>query len=201
MHFDDDPEYKTRDILYVKGKFAKMKQPLHIFVNHWPSRRGGVEASEPRRMRAALVLRAVCDSLRGAEQDPKILIMGDFNDEPHNRSVVEILGAGSLDSGAQSSTSTLLNLMAAAAASGQGSYNYQGNWNMIDQFIASPRLAGLQPCRRCWVVRDAEPFREEWMMYQSERFGAQPSRTYGGPNYYGGFSDHLPIRLKLVRLR
>jgi predicted extracellular nuclease len=197
VHFPDDSAYTSRDILYVKGKLAGVKEPLHVFVNHWPSRRGGQEASEHRRVRAALALRPVVDSLRGAEKQPLVLITGDFNDEPHNRSIRDVLGAHP-EPGSRGAN--LHNLTGPAAAAGQGSYNYQGNWNMIDQVIVSTALAQTD-CRRCWVVRDAGPFREDWMMFASDRYGMMPSRTYGGPNYYGGFSDHLPLRMMLAKQR
>ncbi len=199
LNFPDDSAYTSRDILHVTGKLKGVKQPLHVFVNHWPSRTGGEKESEGRRIVAATALRAAVDSLRVAEQNPLILAMGDFNDEPDNRSLGDVLGAATefsnLNNPAQNGA--LMNLMGPADSRGEGSYNYQGNWNMIDQFVVSSALVPSTHCPRCCVAQDAAPFREEWMMYKSERYGPQPNRTYGGPNYYGGYSDHLPIRLTL----
>ncbi|MEM6965658.1 MAG: endonuclease, partial [Bacteroidota bacterium] len=77
---------------------------------------------------------------------------------------------------------------------GEGTYNYRGNWNMLDQIIVSGAL--LLPDSKIEVGK-LGIFREEWMMYKSDRNGWTPNRTYGGPNYYGGFSDHLPVYLEM----
>jgi predicted extracellular nuclease len=200
LHFDQDTSYKSRDILYVTGKLRGQRQLLHIFVNHWPSRRGGEAESSANRAVAAMALRKVVDSLRTAENNPLILIMGDFNDEPANQSLAEVLGArqAPLASDGLAPAGDLFNLMGPADARGEGSYNYQGNWNMLDQFVVSAALLPELPCKRCLAVQDGATFQQEWMMFVSERYGATPSRTYGGPNYYGGISDHLPIRLTLL---
>ena len=81
IHFPDNPESKTRDILYVKGILNKT-DTIHFFVNHWPSRYGGYEDSKPRRMCVASVLRSKVDSILSVNHHPNIIIMGDFNDEP-----------------------------------------------------------------------------------------------------------------------
>ena len=183
--------YTSRDILHVEGYFEGMENKLHLFVNHWPSRRGGLEVSEPRRFVAARALRQRIDSLAQAEAWPAVLAMGDFNDEPVNRSMAEVLGA-SPDPNAWG----LVNLFGGADAAGEGTYNFRGNWNMLDQFVASPTLTAEGAAWRC---TDARTFRADWLMYESERYGPTPSRTYGGPNYYGGASDHLPIVVTLRR--
>lgn len=199
LNFPLDTSYKSRDVLYISGRLRGQREPLHIFVNHWPSRRGGEAESSANRGIAATALRKVVDSLRTAESNPLILIMGDFNDEPDNQSLTEILGARTAmpTDDATASAGDLINLMGPANALGEGSYNYQGNWNMLDQFVVSTALLPDTECRRCLGVRDAATFRQDWMMFVSDRYGATPSRTYGGPNYYGGVSDHLPIRLTL----
>jgi len=199
LSFDPDTSYKSRDILYVTGRLRGQRELLHIFVNHWPSRRGGESESSAKRGVAATALRKVVDSLRTAESNPLILIMGDFNDETDNESLTEILGARLAlpTNNGPTPAGDLFNLMGPADALGQGSYNYQGNWNMLDQFVVSTALLPDTPCRRCLVVRDAATFRQDWMMFVSDRYGTIPSRTYGGTNYYGGISDHLPIRLRL----
>ncbi|MGB0932360.1 MAG: hypothetical protein ACPGVB_16380, partial [Chitinophagales bacterium] len=78
---------------------------------------------------------------------------------------------------------------------GKGTYNYKGNWNMLDQIIVSGSLIndkkGLNSSSEMVI------FQEDWMMYDDKKKGKVPSRTYGGPNYYGGYSDHLPVFLLL----
>ena len=76
----------------------------------------------------------------------------------------------------------------------KGTYNYRGNWNLLDNIITSTNL--IDPASKLQVIKPTI-FREDWMMYENPKYGATPNRTYGGPNYYGGFSDHLPIYLEL----
>ena len=183
----------TRDILYVKGE-ARGKTSLHVFVNHWPSRRGGAEESEPKRMLAATTLRAKIDSIQAAEPDANILVMGDFNDYPDNASIVEGMGA---QPNRTDDATELVNLSAAIDARDEGTYNYKGDWGALDQFMVSQSLFdgrnGLQPGQE-----EAGVYKEDWILYHdTARNEYKPSRTYGGPNYYGGFSDHLPIFLRL----
>ncbi|MFT7589238.1 MAG: putative extracellular nuclease, partial [Limisphaerales bacterium] len=195
LHFPDEEEYTSRDILHVWGKFKKMKEPVHFFVNHWPSRRGGSEASEPRRVVAAEKLKDAVAAVQNEYEDPLIVIMGDFNDEPQDNSLRETLRASLVLSTPENHK--LYNLMGPADLKDEGTYNYRGNWNMLDQFIVTGNL--LSPKSK-WIATDCAARQEVWMMhYNSERDDHSPSRTYGGPNYYGGFSDHLPIVLSLVR--
>ncbi|MEL6943263.1 MAG: endonuclease/exonuclease/phosphatase family protein, partial [Bacteroidota bacterium] len=85
-------DYTTRDILMVEGTFQK-KQPLYFFINHWPSRRGGLKESEPKRTYVAAQLRKAVDSLFQVNPNAQIMIMGDFNDETDNKSISEVLNA------------------------------------------------------------------------------------------------------------
>lgn len=187
---DSIPDFKTRDILYVKGQF-KGGKTLHIFVNHWPSRRGGEQESEFKRVYAATVARHAVDAI--LKQDPKanIVLMGDFNDHPDNVSVKDALKARPA-----SDSSDLINLLADDQAAGKGTHNYKGEWGVLDQFIVSRSLFdgknGLT-----LKTGDAEIVYEETLLFTMKDGSKKPSATYGGPNYYGGYSDHLPIRLML----
>ena len=194
VHFDFDPEVKTRDILYAKGQINGADEILHIFVNHWSSRRGGLEASEPKRVTCALVLKGKLVEIFKEDENANILIMGDFNDETNNKSIAEILGAKSTSKNL--SNNSLFNTTAALDKAGKGTYNYKGNWNMLDQMIVSTNL--LTDKKGLNAQTEAVIFQEDWMMYDDKKRGKVPSRTYGGPNYYGGCSDHLPIYLILT---
>lgn len=184
-----EPWERTRDILYVKGKVAN--ETLHLFVNHWPSRRDGTEVSEKRRIAAAKVLKQKVDKILAKDKNAKILIMGDFNDFPDNKSISKVLGAGVDDD------DVLYNLMYKQAMKGKGTYNFKGDWNMLDQFIVSKGLldggSGLD------VDKDSgHIYKEDWILYiNREKEVEAPNKTYGGDNYYGGYSDHLPIYLNL----
>ena len=178
--------YTSRDLLIVHAQMYGRK--IHFLVNHWPSRRGGVEASEPKRTFVASEVRKAVDSL--LKISPNLIIMGDFNDEPHNKSIHEVLGAKSL-----TEPGDLKNLFLAKKEMGEGSYNYRGNWNMLDQIIVSENMSTKNDGI---FAHDPEIFKEDWMTYDDKKRGKVPNRTYGGPNYYGGFSDHFPVKIDLI---
>lgn len=184
--FADDPEFTTRDILYVKGE-TRNKEEFHIFVNHWLSRIGGLEQTELKRIAVAQSLKSKIDSVLNVNSKANILVMGDMNDEPSNKSLNEVLAAKS----PEVNNAALVNLMYPIHANKKGSYNYRGNWNMLDNIVVSAGLLdnnGFQCVDKCGYV-----FHEKWMEYEDKNNGMTPNRTYGGPNYYGGVSDHFPV--------
>lgn len=186
VSFPDDPEYATRDILYVKGKTLN-NETWHIFVNHWPSRTGGLQQTEKKRVTAAQILKAKTDSIQMADPKSNVMIMGDMNDEPSNKSLSVVLGAKNPETG----IALLVNLMFPLHVEKKGSYNYRGNWNMLDNLIVSDDLLDNKGFR-C-IERRGHVFSEPWMEHKAENGTVSPNRTYGGPNYYGGVSDHFPV--------
>ena len=187
--FPDNPEFKTRDILHVTGQIKNIT--VHIFVNHWPSRVGGDEKTEPKRVLAASVLKAKIDDILAADPKALIIIMGDMNDEPTNKSLVEILGAKSPDSGAK-----LVNLMIPDDTSGLGTYFYSGNWNMLDNLVVSDEL--ISGKRFHIVDQKGFIYSSNWMIYTNKSGDKTPNRSYVGSKYVGGVSDHFPVYLKLL---
>ena len=193
--FPFDTTESTRDILYVKGK-TKDNETVHFFVNHWKSRSEGVQETEGRRIYTAVTLRKEIDLIMNREPDAKIIIMGDLNDEPTNRSVHEMLSANNKRKNA--SPRELYNLMYDMHNTGNtGSYFYRGNWNMLDNLIISrPLLSDKSGYHTDFD--GGKIFRQEWMLYKDEKYNESvPNRTYGGPQYYGGISDHFPIYVTL----
>ena len=186
-----DPDYLYRGILHVHGK-GPDGSSLHIFVNHWKSRSGDERETQRQRMFSAITLRKQMDMLMARESDFKVIIMGDFNDEPTNRSLTN--GLSALNKRRNIQMGDYYNLFYDLHnIEGKGTYNYQGKWNMLDQIIVSYNLLdqerGLTTGYESGVI-----LKEEWMLYESEKYGESlPSATYGGPEYYGGPSDHLPI--------
>jgi predicted extracellular nuclease len=192
VRFEDDPEYTTRDILYVKGRTLN-REEFHIFVNHWPSRIGGVAQTEPYRVEVARTLKSKIDSVMIASPNGHIIVMGDMNDEPDNKSLLEVLGAKP----PSTPGALLVNLTFPEFEEGRGSYNYRGSWNMLDNLIVS---SGLLDSKGFSVVGEkGYIYRESWMEYTNSQGDVVPNRTYGGPNYYGGVSDHFPVYFRLRR--
>jgi predicted extracellular nuclease len=183
----DSALIRSRDILYAAFESQTGGDTLHLFVNHWPSRVGGKAETAPRRMKAATVLRNAVEGLWSALPTAHIVIMGDFNDTPTDESIQFLLGARG-----KSPDQFLVNLSETAARSGLGTYNYRGNWDMLDQVLVSESMLR----HTAWGTLDFEVFHRPFLLFEHDRFGLSPNRTYGGPNYYGGYSDHLPVRLK-----
>ncbi len=192
IKFKDNQDYSTRDILYVKGK-TKNREEFHIFVNHWPSRIGGTEKTEPKRIEVATILKSKIDSVLATSPKAKIIVLGDMNDEPSNNSLAKILTAQK----PETQNTRLVNLMYPIHKNGEGSYSYRGKWNMLDNIVVSTNLLddkGFQCTDKKGFV-----FRKDWMEHTNRNGQFSPSRTYGGPNYYGGISDHFPVYFTLQR--
>lgn len=186
-----EKDYTSRDIIYTKGLFLN-NFTVHIFVNHWPSRRGGLKNSEPKRLLVAEHLKKAVDKIFAEDPNANIVILGDMNDEPDNNSVLNTLNATALED--QPIQARLYNCMAKLDQQNKGTYNYRGNWNLLDNIITSANL--VDPKSKINVLKPTI-YREAWMMYENPKYGATPNRTYGGPNYYGGYSDHLPVYIDI----
>lgn len=193
VNISADSSSTTRDILYVCGKIFN-KDTVHIFMNHWPSRSGGQSKSEPRRIIAANTLRTAVDSILHLNPRANIVIMGDFNDEPGDKSMVETLQASG-DS-LLVNTNQLFNAMFRHYKLGMGTEKFQDHWHCLDQVIVSSALilnnGNIQ-------IENATIFRGSWLIEKDEKYlGDKPYRTYAGPKYIGGYSDHLPVYVDLI---
>lgn len=177
-----EPGFKTRDILWVKGLFHK--DTLHVSVNHWPSRRGS--GSEDKRLLAANALRHTVDSVMNKNSEAKIVIMGDFNDDPANRSIRKIL-LGEDKSGKQ----VLYNTSEPTFKKGFGTLGFNGTWNLFDQIIISRALMNAS------IKFAPESFRVFVLPEMQEPAGKYkgfPRRSYvDGVFRADGFSDHFPV--------
>ena len=180
-----DTEYKVRDILYVKGILYN-KDTLHIFINHWKSRSGGQTETEPQRIQCAKTLRNSVDSILAINKEAKILIMGDLNDEPQDSSIFKTLKANN-----SYEQNSLYNVMLKLSKEGFGSHNYRGHWNMLDNIIVSNNLVDSKDLDVS--ENTGHIFSPEWITYSNKSGNKSPNRTYGGSNYYGGYSDHYPV--------
>ena len=182
-------ELRSREILYVKG-YIMDSISLHVFVNHWPSRRGGKLASDKKRIHVAGILRELVDSCYFRDPEANILILGDFNDEPMDNSLYEVLGAKDPEN--YSGDPDLFNLMFKSLKSGEGTHFRKNNFyeaSVLDQIMVSKPLLkgnnGLKICQQNGMI-----YKKDFLL--DEKNG-RPLRTYQGLKYLGGFSDHLPI--------
>ena len=170
----------TRDIVYAQLQFHDMI--INVFVNHWPSRWGGQKETNNKRVQAALVLKNYIK--KNTSNDEYSIIMGDFNDYPHNESLKEVL-----------IQDNFVNLMETDEVLGLGSYNYKGLWNWLDQIIISTNF--LNNNSEFNLIYGGS-FQKDFMLYTNKQGETYPSRSFGGDNWYGGFSDHLPIYSRIV---
>lgn len=188
INLPDDKDPFTRDLLYAKVK--SNDEVIHLFVNHWPSRGGGQAESEKNRIAVANVLHSLTKKIIDADGDAKIVIMGDFNDYPTDKSIAGVLNAG------VEKTNDFFNFMYDDHASKMGSYFYKGEWGALDQFMASK---GLKDSTKGWSAGndDAKIFLNDLVLFQDKEGVKRPNRTYAGDDYKGGYSDHLAIYLDL----
>jgi predicted extracellular nuclease len=188
-----DNRRRTRDIVYAAFRTLK-DDTLHVFVNHWPSRSGGQRQSEPGRALAASLLRNKVDSIFGCRPLANIVIVGDMNDGPLDKSLQSELRA--LADTAQTKPSALFNLSAYKMKEPTGTIKYQGKWSVFDQVIVSGGL--LRGTLRTDVNR-CHIFRADYLLEPDNRYqGVKPFRTYVGLKYNNGFSDHLPVYLDIL---
>ncbi len=183
----------TRDIVYVTGLFDG--EPLHIMVGHWPSRRGGETGSVWMRAAAAGVCRHVADSIRAVDPEAKILIMGDLNDDPTNKSLTQVLNAKRSSENLQNDE--LYNPMYDLYKEGNGTLAYRDSWNLFDQVVLSKGFVNKKTGG--WQLFKAVVFRQPWMLQTEGAFRGYPFRTSVGDIFINGYSDHLPVYTLLLK--
>lgn len=171
-------EQPTRDILYtcfaLQNEEDSIAGKLHVYVCHFPSQRGGAAETNEKREKARMVLKMHVDSLLAAEPDAQIIAMGDFNSLPANN------------------IPPLINMMTDYLKKDEGTHKFHGKWTCLDQFYVSQALIGK--------LSKASIFAPDWLLTDDDKYmGKQPYRTYLGPRYLGGYSDHLPIYIDLKR--
>ena len=164
----------TRDILTVRLRRKSDVENVNFIVNHHPSKFGGSKASEGRRTAVMKSLSELCDSLLKSPENAEIVAMGDFNDNPDGEQFALLEGI-------------LVNKSGILHEEGEGTIRYEGRWDLIDMFFTSPDLDA-----RSEMHIERVPF---LMMRERKHPGEKPFRTYSGPRYIGGVSDHCPIIL------
>jgi hypothetical protein len=185
--------YYTRDVLYVKGVLAG--DTVHVFVNHWPSRRGGEERSQSSRAAAAKVGKIRIDSILAENPGAKILTMGDLNDDPVSPSVTDVLGAkGKIE---DVGPTDLYNPWMQFYKKGIGTLAYQDSWGLFDQIILSG--SWLNKSQKGFYYQKATLFNEGFLIQKTGKFRGYPKRTWDGPTFNYGYSDHFPVYITLFK--
>jgi predicted extracellular nuclease len=169
----------SRDIVWAKYQYKK--ENLYVMVNHWPSRRGGADESAARRLTAAQYAAQFIDSIQRSEPKAKIILMGDLNDHPQ-------------DAAPQLIASKLTPQITKTSGTFGGSYNYKNEWEIIDHiFVSGNAFNGVMSIQKESGSIHSFPY-----LLTEYKGQTVPNRTYAGPKYLGGYSDHLPVSIKVV---
>jgi len=188
-----DTAFRSRDQLLVTGEL--FGERMHFIVVHWPSRRGGEKKSRHKRMRAASVAKGIIDSIQGIEPNAKIILMGDMNDDPINASMKEVLNAQDNTE----NTADLYNCMMGHFKKGIGTLAYRDNWNLFDQFVITPSLLSSNNEYSDFKYYSSFVFNKPFLKNKEGNFAGYPHRTFVGSTFLGGYSDHFPVYIYLVK--
>ncbi len=167
----------TRDILHVEGELQG--EPLHLLVNHWPSRRSGTQETSEKRMTVAKINREIIEKIQRESPEKRILVMGDFNDDPFSASVQHL------------TSDQLYNPMATLLSNEEGSLNHDHTWHLFDQILITPNFLAMHENR--FRFEHAGIFNPSSIKTFKGPFQGLPFRTFGGRKYLGGYSDHFPV--------
>lgn len=178
LHDDDGDVDYTRDILHIYGTFLNEK--IDLIINHWPSRRSGNIETEQKRMKASTEVSKVVSRIQNKNENAKIIVMGDFNDDPSSNSIKALV-----------EKNNLFNPMDTLLSINRGTTVHRGDWNLFDQIIISTNFFA----RKAKSLRfsKADIFDVDFLKQQEGDFKGTPYRTYVGKRYKGGYSDHFPV--------
>ncbi|WP_430467209.1 endonuclease/exonuclease/phosphatase family protein [Winogradskyella ouciana] len=172
----------TRDILLVQGKLENEK--ISIIVNHWSSRREGEKETEYKRITAANVVNSVVKMLKKEDANARIIVMGDFNDNPNSKSLSLL-----------EKESNLYNPFKTVWSRDKGSLNHNFGWNLFDQILISTNF--FESSKSSLSFNGANVFNNKNLTQYHGKYKGQPFRTYVGKKYKGGYSDHFPVYIQL----
>ncbi|WP_298314930.1 endonuclease/exonuclease/phosphatase family protein [uncultured Aquimarina sp.] len=191
----DDPTKRvyTRDQLLVSGYLDG--DLIHVIVNHWPSRSGGEARSRRKREKAAELNKKIIDSLFDIDPYAKIITMGDLNDDPDNSSVKKVLAAKSEKEDVK--LKGLYNPMYNMSKKGIGSLAWRDSWNLFDQIIVSKGL--LDKDYSSYKYYKAGVFNKNYLANPRGRYKGYPYRSFANGAYTGGYSDHFPVYIYLIK--
>jgi len=194
--FRDNYRVYTRDQLVVSGYLDD--ELIHVIVNHWPSRSGGEAASRSLREKAAYLNIKIIEKIRETEPKAKIFGMGDFNDDPTNTSFKKVLKAKGLKQTVKDGD--IYNPFEEMYKRGFNTLGYRDNINLFDQiFFTSSALSMGEKDFSSYKMYKAMIFNKRFLTTKKGRFKGYPFRSFSNGNYTGGYSDHYPVYLYLIK--
>ena len=183
---DSATSYFTRDVLLAGGT-TRQGDSLYLMVCHLPSKLGG-DLADRHRARIARIIRGVVDTIVTAHPSATVVVMGDFNADPSEEAFRTAFGFEDSDTNPEGLTDLMYTL-----PEGEGTHNYAGRWSYLDHIMV--RMPDSQKEKR---LPQVHVYKEDFMLQPVPRSNTfRPFRTYSGPNYLGGFSDHLPVYIDL----
>lgn len=189
----NQPEFISRDQWLMTG-ILDGTDTLFILVNHWPSKSGGEKRSLPGRLAAGYLSKDITTKILAQHPHAKIIIMGDLNDAPNSKAIMECLGTKTKTKGL--THNDLFNPMWKMYQDGIGSYAYRDSWEMLDNIIVS---GGLVTPITGYTYQSAHVFRKDYLFTKSGSYMGYPFRMFAGGVYQGGYSDHLPVYIILTK--
>ncbi|WP_338732506.1 endonuclease/exonuclease/phosphatase family protein [Mangrovimonas cancribranchiae] len=182
IYNEDGTKDYTRDILLVTGKLDG--SVVHIIVNHWPSRHGGEDVTEQKRLTASNEVDNIINLIKQEHESPKIIVMGDFNDDPYNKSMTQL-----------TEKQDLFNPMRTLQSHDKGTTVHYTDWNLFDQILFSTNF--FEKRKGELTYKESDIFNERFLQVFKGKYEAAPFRTYIGKKYQGGYSDHFPVYILL----
>ncbi|MFD0993836.1 endonuclease/exonuclease/phosphatase family protein [Tenacibaculum geojense] len=187
----------TRDILWVAGYLDN--ELVNIIVNHWPSRRGGEATSSHLRQKAAYKVNQIISSIKSNDANAKIIIMGDFNDDPTNDSFKKVLRAKAKKSGLK--PDDIYNPFEGMFKKGMNTLGHRDQINLFDQILTSSSLVNTNKNDNYsnFKIYKAGIFNKQFLIQQKGKFKGYPFRSFNWNSYTGGYSDHFPVYIYLIK--
>ena len=168
---------------------------VHVIVTHWPSRSGGEKRSRPRRESAAKLGKMIVDSIQKVEPNAKIIYMGDLNDDPTDSSVKNYLKGNGKQEAVKENE--MYNPWESYYKKGIGTLAYRDTWNLFDQILLSPAL--IDKDYTTYKLYKSVIFNKTYLINSSGQYKGYPFRTFAGGAYTGGYSDHFPVYVFLIK--
>ncbi len=193
LYYPKKEDFRTRDQLVVEANL--LGETVYVLVNHWPSRRGGEKRSSPLREAAAQLCQSIMDSINQVNPKAKIIVMGDLNDDPTNKSVKKVLNTSGDKK--ELKAGQLYNPMEKFYKAGNGTGAYKGTWNLFDQLIVNQAL--VKSDTKSWKYYKANIYKKPYLIQKSGKYANYPKRTFSFGQWIDGYSDHLPVYLYLIR--